>query len=460
MKVCLVAHGYPPELVGGTEVAVQNLARGLAARGVDVFVVAGSMQHEQGFRTSEERDGDIRVLRIHRADLYFDHWQKSSSARVAEVFAQILERERPDVVHVNHWIRLSRDLVHVAAAARIPATLTLHDLWTTCLVTFRVRPDTKEFCEVPLGPSPCLSCAALVPPRTPWVSMENQFLALAEHRGELVRELETARAVVVPCAAHAAAVERFLAVPKDSVNVRVVPHGRDLALAPRGKRTRTPGRLTLGAWGHVGALKGQDLLVDALRMLPDPQAVTLRIAGGEPDAEFAARLRESAKGLDVTFHGAYDVDALGTHPVTDVDAMVSGTRAHESWGLVLDEAVALGVPLLLPRAGAYAERMAEGRGALFYEPRSAASLAALLERLRADPEELERVRERMPSLADVAPSSAQHVDAMLDVYREVIALGPPEPPSVEWWRARMRIAAEEEWDESLKKRTAEELGFQ
>ena len=34
MKVCLVVHGYPPELLGGTELSVQGLARGLARQGV------------------------------------------------------------------------------------------------------------------------------------------------------------------------------------------------------------------------------------------------------------------------------------------------------------------------------------------------------------------------------------------------------------------------------------------
>ena len=176
MRVALVAHGYPPELEGGTEKSVRALAHGLVRDGVEVLVVAGSMEHEGGFRTSAAEDPVpgtgrvVRVHRIHRADLFFDHWQKSASVRVAEAFRRILRDERPDLVHVHHWIRLTRDLVACATAEGVPAAVTLHDLWTSCLVTFRVRPDTKEFCEAPLAPSPCLDCAALVPPRTPWVS--------------------------------------------------------------------------------------------------------------------------------------------------------------------------------------------------------------------------------------------------------------------------------------------------
>ena len=462
MKVCLVAHGYPPELVGGTEASVQSLARALAARGEDVLVVAGSMRHEDGFRTSESVDdggagAPVRVVRIHRDDLYFEHWQKSASVRVAQAFAELLRRERPDVVHVHHWIRLTRDLVHVAASEGVPAVVSLHDLWASCLVTFRVPPGTNELCEAPLGPSPCLQCVANVPPRTPWVQAEAQFLAVAERRADLLRELELARAVLVPTEVHGAALERYLGVAPGGLGARVVPHGRDLALRRR-EPPAGPG-LVLGAWGHVQPLKGQDLVVDALRRLASPERVALHVAGGAPDAGFLERLRAKASGLNVTFHGAFRAEELDRHPVTLVHAMVSGTRAHESWGLVLDEAVALGLPMIVPRTGAFAERLREGRGALFYEPRDAASLAAVLERILDDRSLLEGVRAALPAVADFVPTSGGHAASMAEVYAEVIAAGPPDRPDASWWSASMRQAAEREWDESLKRRSAEELGF-
>ena len=87
MKVLLVAHGYPPELVGGTESTVRALAMGLVREGLEVAVAAGSIRWQEGFRTSLERDVDpltgrsFPVYRIHRDDLYFDHWHKSASPR-------------------------------------------------------------------------------------------------------------------------------------------------------------------------------------------------------------------------------------------------------------------------------------------------------------------------------------------------------------------------------------------
>ncbi len=467
MKVLLVAHGYPPELVGGTEVSVQGLARGLARRGHEVLVVAGSMRHEAGFRTSDDVDVDpvagarIRVHRIHRADLYFDHWQKSASERAGQAFRAVLRESAPDLVHVHHWIRLTRDLVACAAREGVPALVTLHDLWTSCLVTFRVRPDTKEFCEVPLAPHPCLDCAALLPPRTPWVSRESQMLALAERRADLVRELRLARAVIAPTRTHAEHVARFLGLDAGALAVRVVPHGRELELAPRAPLAppQQLGRLVLGSWGHLHPLKGPDLLIDAVRRSGRSERIELRLAGGEVDPGFAAALRRLAAGLRVELLGAFEAQALDRHPVSDVHAMVSGTRAVESWGLVVDEAAYLRLPMVLPRAGAFGERLREGAGALFYAPRDASALAEVLRRLLEEPGLLERTRAALPPAGELAPSTAEHVERVLALYREVLAAGPPAAPAEDWWRPRLRRAAEEDWDRSLARRSAGELGL-
>ncbi len=463
MKVLLVAHGYPPELVGGTENSVQALARGLAARGVDVVVVAGSMQYEEGFRLSADVDRDpasgaqVRVRRIHRADLFFDHWQKTASARVGAEFRRLLDEERPDVVHVHHWIRLTHDLVAHAAQAGIPAVVTLHDLWTTCLISFRVRSDTQEFCEAPLASAGCLECAGRMPPHTPWMTdsaLEERFAA---RRADLVRELELARAVVVPTRAHAATVERFLGLDPARLALQVVPHGRDLALAPPAPPPREAGRLVLASWGHLHPLKGPDLVLDAVGRLRDPSRVCLHLAGGDVLEEYTARLHAMAADLDVHFHGPFDPRELATHPVAGADVMVSGTRALESWGLVVDEAVALGMPLVLPRAGAFPERMT--RGALFYDPRDAASLAAVLQRLLDEDDLVARLRDDLSALSDVAPSVATHVEHLRGVYDDVARAGPPAPPAADAGRHATLLAAEEEWDRALSTTSAEELGF-
>jgi len=458
VKVVLALHGYPPELIGGTEAAVQALARGLVLCGHDVCVVAGSLAHGPAFRRTQETQADgVRVVRLHRSDLYFDHWQKSFSADVSEAFAEILAEERPDVLHVHHWIRLSRDLVAVGARAGVPAVITLHDYWPTCLVTFRVRPDTQEACGVDLAPDPCLACAALVPPRTPWLPRERQMMELYQHKADLLRELVLARAVIAPTQSHATAVAGFLGLDPAALNVVVLPHGRDLDLP---QRTPEPSaKLVLGTWGNLHPLKGTDVVLSALRALPDPSRVRLHVAGAEVLPAYAARLRELATGLDVAFHGAFEVAGLATHPVGGAHVMVSGSRARESFGLVLDEAAALGMPMLLPRAGAFPERLQEGRGALFYAPGDPLALTAVIRRLLDEPGLLAALRRSLPPPAALAPTQAEHVERVLAVYAAARAAGPPEAPARDWWEARLRRAEQRDWDQALSQRSPEELGF-
>jgi len=466
MKVLLALHGYPPELVGGTESAVRELAHGLAAHGHEVVVVAGTLRFEQGFRRSlelDERPGraPIRVHKIHRADLYFDHWQKSASARASLAFRDILREEKPDVVHVHHWIRLSRDLVHRSALEGVPAVVTLHDLWTTCLVTFRVRPESGEFCTVKLAPSPCIKCAAQVPPRTPWSSFESQGIAMLERSADLARELELARAVVTPTQAHGAAVARYLGLAAERLRLAVVPNGRALALRRR-EPLAAPGaaqKLVLGMWGHLYRLKGADRVLRALRRLRAPERVELHVAGGEPEPAFAQEVRALAAGLAVRFHGPYEARSLDSHPVSAVHAFVSGTLAHESFGLVLDEAVALGLPMVLPRSGAYAERLADEQGALFYAQGDEADLARVLQRLLDEPGLLARVRARLPAPESFTPSGEAQVAALEGLYEDARRAGPPAARVVPE-RERIWQAGEDAWALALGRCSGEELGFE
>jgi glycosyltransferase involved in cell wall biosynthesis len=434
MKLVLAVHGYPPELRGGTENAVQASARALAAAGHDVLVVAGSLEASRAPCTSSSEDRDpesgarVRVLRMHRADLYFDHWHKASSAAVQASWRALLRAERPDLVHVHHWIRLTRELVALAALEGVPALVSLHDLWSSCLIAFRVRPSTKRFCDAPLAADPCVACAGSLPPRTPWVGEAQAAQLLESHRAALRRELALARAVLAPSASHAAALERYLELEPGRLAAHVYPPTRARALnrlAPL-RAPRELGRVQLASFGHLAPLKGVDLLIEALRLVPEPARFALALAGGEVDPAHSAWLRERARGLAVSFHGAFESERLDEHPAARAHALVLGTRAHESYGLVLDEAFELGLPVVAPRAGALPERVHGGRG-LLYESGDALALARALWRLWSEPELLPRLRAALPPAGRVGADPQLELARLLALYERVRCAGPPAP---------------------------------
>lgn len=468
MKLLLCVHGYPPELLGGTEEATRRLAEGLARRGHEVLVLAGSLSgavpgellRREESRTLEGARHPLRVLRWTRGDLYFDHWHKSQSAPVARCFRELLERERPDLVHVQHWLRLSRDLVRLAAQAGVPAVCSLHDSWVSCPLVLRVESAGGAACERPLAPGACIACAGRVAPRTPWVALDAAYMAFAQRTQDIASELALARARLVPTRAFGERQRAYLREAGLELDFEVLAP----AAPPTFAATRVPpaapspgAPLRLGSWGQLSHAKGTDLLFEALAGLGPTEPIELVLAGGEPREGYVEDLRARFPAARVRFEGPFDARELDRHPVSAVHAMVSAPRAAESFGLVLDEARALGLPALLSDQGALAERGGEARGALLFTHGSADALRAALRRLLREPQLLETLRRALPAPV----SEAQVLDGHLEVYARAQRAGAPADvaPSA-WFAERLVDFDAAAWDRSLSERSAEELGFE
>ncbi|MCC6406056.1 MAG: glycosyltransferase [Planctomycetes bacterium] len=460
MRVVLVAHGLPPELVGGTEGSVEREATMLAARGDDVCVVAGTLAtaDSEGELVEPLTGRRVRVVRLARTDLYSDHWHKTLAPTVTRGVRRVLREFAPDVVHVHHWIRLSRDLVLAAARERVPAVVSLHDAWTGCPIAFRVETATLSSCAAPVGPHPCLACASRVGPRTRWVKREQEFMLLAERQRDLARELELARALLVPTAAHRGELERVGVLRAGDPRVGVLaprPAATASELGAANGRTTTrreprdERRLVIGVLGHLMPHKGQELVLDAVERLSGRVDVEVRFAGADADPGFARALRARAPGDRVSFHGAYERGALAGHPASDVHAWVFASRAKESFGLVLDEARALGLATVLADHGAFAERGREG-GALLFAPGDAASLAAELERLAVEPGLWSRLGAEARALAEARESDDAWCARVRETLVAAAALGAPQVPAEEWFAARMAQEFLDSWDRGVR----------
>lgn len=475
MKVLFLVHGYPPELSGGTERHVQQLAEWIAIDAIgpqrhEVVVCAGTLQGGPGAieRTEVQSCGDgatIRVLRLPRTDLYYDHWQKSSSPAIHTRVRELIRSEQPDVVAVHHWTRLSRDLVLAAAREGVPATVHLHDYWTSCPIAFRIKPTAGSFCESSANGMVCPPCAGTLTPFTPWVQMEEHFIALAGRQADLRRELKLARTVSAPSHAHAIAALRFMDGAVDEDQVRVISPARlDDAKVSRGAVREPDGAPWVFAqWGGLSRLKGTDVLFEAIAGLRDPSVVRLELAGVEERVGFLADLHARFPSVTFKNHGPFDADELHRHPVVHAHAAIIATRAHESYGFTLDESLNLGLPCAVVDVPAFRERVREGVGVRFFERNSAGSLRDLLQSWIDDPTTLRALRRSTgEALVSRSPADSAPERDYLQLLHDTIALGPPDPtnlPPADWYSDRIRQHALEEWDRRLSQCSAEELGL-
>jgi glycosyltransferase involved in cell wall biosynthesis len=169
--------------------------------------------------------------------------------------------------------------------------------------------------------------------------------------------------------------------------------------------------------GELRALKGIDILIDAMKILANGgQALTLTVVGHGPD-ETALRSHAANAGVADRIHFA------GAQPARMAFArgrlLVVSSRA-ESLPYIVLEAAAAAVPLLATRVGGIGEIYGPDAPALV-TPGSPEALAAAITSALADPDALSARTERLRERVRTHFSTATMVEQVLAAYRSASA---------------------------------------
>ncbi len=421
MKVCFVTANYPPEATGGTEQVVVALARELRAGGVQVAAISGSDVAHAGDDSHRETFEGVDVLRVFAKPGEFGHTEFVRPRLLAAV-RQWLLAQQPDVVHIHSFSGLGLGITAVCRELELPVVVTFHDLWTTCARFFRL-PMGGATCPSDTDRTPCVTCIAATLPM-PAAQIRQSLL----WRDELVAA-ELALASI--CTAPSETAARAVATALPSIGaIEVVPHGllRPIPSEHRsecakdgpeqtggmvGIGTVRSATVRIGTFGGLVPEKGLRELVEAcVAVAAAGFACELHLSGPWYDDEFATELRRVAGdgGLKLRVHGRYGPQ--DRHPARDLDLAVFPSKCQETYGLVVDEALAHGVPVVVSNFGALAER-AVTPGVVVTE---LDALANVLTQLVASPRRLSALREAIPEQLPTMSVSAQR---HLQIYRSL-----------------------------------------
>lgn len=146
--------------------------------------------------------------------------------------------------------------------------------------------------------------------------------------------------------------------------------------------------------GNLSERKGARQLLEAFARLPAASGAALHFVGNGP-LEAELRLQAQALGLQaqVFFWGQQlPQDVSLYYTLADVFVFPS---VYEPWGLVLNEAMACGLPVIASSlAGATRDLVQDGVNGFIIDPRNPAALAETLTRLIADPGLRQRMGEQ------------------------------------------------------------------
>ncbi len=332
MSALSVLHVVAPTRVGGLETVVLLLARGMAARGHAVRVLA---------ILDVEPDGHpfIDALRQSGVDVLPMVMPGRSYRRERAAVDAAIARSRPQVVHTHGY---RPDVVDsgVARRRRIPVATTVHGFtrggWKNRLYEHLQRRWFRRFDAVIAVSRPLMDeLRASGVPSTVLHLIPNAY-----------RDTQ-------PPLARADA-RRLLGIPED--------------------------RFVIGWVGRFSGEKGADVMLDALAS-PALASAFLSFVGDGREAD-ALRARAASLGVEsrVTWHGSIPA-ASRIYPAFDTFALTSRT---EGTPIALFEAMAAALPIVAARVGGVPDVVGEGE-AWLVPAESPASVAAAIREVMDDP---------------------------------------------------------------------------
>jgi glycosyltransferase involved in cell wall biosynthesis len=435
-----VPYTYFPDASGGTEVYVRALAQRLCARGYASVVAA------PGTAAASYEDGGVRVYRFPtdaQPGLGLAYGVPDEVA--AEGFRIIVEQTRPSIVHLHaRSAAVSERLVDVAHSAGARVVFTYHTPTASCsrgtMMLFGKTP-----CDGVIESKRCTACAlsglgvpqilahvvAAIPDRVhaPAMALAGHLKPLSILRipgfigGGRRRFLDFVGKVD-----HVVAVSQWVS---EVLKRNGVPAGK-ITLSRQGtvmsettwplSRHDQPKPLKIAYFGRIDYTKGPDLLVRALKIIPDAKVridiFAIRQSAG-PDQDYEWLETQARLDWRVNLHDSIAPDkVIGV--MAEYDLIAVPSRWLETGPLVALEAFAAGVPVLGANLGGIAELVRDGVDGILVAPDDAAAWAATIRRLAEDRHVIDALRGRIapPRTMDAA------ADEMAALYTRILPFQP------------------------------------
>ncbi|MFI5731296.1 glycosyltransferase [Kribbella sp. NPDC051587] len=397
MKILLVHNRYRSTAPSGENRVVDQEREALAALGHDVRLFERQSDEIEEWPAWKKATLPARVI-----------WNPTTKRDLSVELREF----QPDVVHVhNTFPVLSPSVLYACRDAGVPVVITLHNYKLLCASGDFYREgsvchDCASGNPLPAVRNSCYRGSKLATATTvlntrshrrTWQNLVSAYLFISESQRTLLAgmDFDADRSFV-----------RYNYVPYDG------PVADPAAKDPRRQVTYV---------GRLDAAKGAPLLMkgwDAYRATAGDDALQLAIAGGGPMLDEVTAW--AADRPSVQLRGMLSKPEIFSL-IGESRAVVLPSEWEETFGLVVVEAMAVGVPLLASAHGSFRELVTDGVDGALFDPGRPDELAKLLLDVDACPDKYADLGRNARTTYETTHDPQSNLQQLLDVYRFAVA---------------------------------------
>jgi glycosyltransferase involved in cell wall biosynthesis len=459
-KVLMVNIGFIPDSVGGSEFYTYNLSKSLQQCGyeVSIFTALADMRVKRYKILRTVTDG-LKVIKVANSHFHARSFQEHFiDHQIDNLFKEVVDEEKPDLIHFQHVAYLSGNLLEIAYHLNIPSIFTLHDYWYICFRSRLLRPG----CGICAGPENGARCATCVDHATahPMAVSNYPLLIKLMHQPVLKRLIinvldkipqsfisqartvlfegpkqnQNPQATSLPLMAEnkfrfeyfkrQLQYPKFVLSPSQHLKRRYEAEGyRDILVLPLGYHQPArvnplcfKGKLKIAFIGNIERHKGVTVLLNELLKI-QPDRIEINIHGRAKDPTYYSEAKRAARQYPpgmVKFHGGYRSDQDLPHIFSQNHLLIFPSIWEENAPLVVREAILHGLAVVGSKLGGVPEVIEDGVNGFLFDPFIKGDLLEIIRHILTEPDTLKRITQGARDTQ--IESMADHVKKLTNLY--------------------------------------------
>lgn len=269
-------------------------------------------------------------------------------------YFNILSTLNIDLIHIQHLIKHSQDIIGLIKQFNIPTILSLHDYYYVCPSTNLINED-NQFCNLECKDNE-MQCFCPLPALNNAPLFKNM---LDDWKEESKNLFDISSKIIAPSNYVKQLYTRVY--PNIEDKIQVIPHGQDLTKPSTPVTSETPleNKIKILIPGNIGISKGS-LLFDEIKQLDKESLI---------EFHFLGQTDENISEEDGIIHGSYNrenYEKLVRRISPDIVGIFSITP--ETFSYTLNEAWNLEIPVIATNIGALGERIIDNKTGWLVEP--------------------------------------------------------------------------------------------